>query len=51
MKWDKANETKGKHTRFQRLWLGPYQTHEIIGAGTFKLKILEGETEEIPISD
>ena len=23
LKWDKAHEEKGKHTKFQRMWLGP----------------------------
>jgi hypothetical protein len=31
LKWDKANEMKGKHTKFQKLWLGPYQIHEKLG--------------------
>jgi hypothetical protein len=31
LKWDKVNEMKGKHTKFQKLWLGPYQIHENIG--------------------
>jgi hypothetical protein len=25
LKWDKENEIKGKHSKFQKLWLGPYQ--------------------------
>jgi hypothetical protein len=25
LKWDKAHEEKGKHTKFQKLWLGPFQ--------------------------
>lgn len=25
LKWDKLNETKGKHSKFQKLWLGPFQ--------------------------
>jgi len=24
LKWDKAHEEKGKHTKFQRMWLGPF---------------------------
>jgi len=50
LKWDKSNETKGKHTKFQQLCLGPYQVHEKIGSGTFKLKTLEGEVEKLPIN-
>ena len=25
LKWDNLNETKGKHNKFQKLWLGPFQ--------------------------
>ena len=25
LKWDKAHEEKGKHTKFQRMCLGPFQ--------------------------
>ena len=24
LKWDKEHEEKGKHTKFQRMWLGPF---------------------------
>ena len=24
LKWDKAHENKGKHTKFQKMWLGPF---------------------------
>eukprot|EP00253_Pinus_taeda_P031222 PITA_31222 len=24
LKWDKAHEDKGKHTKFQKMWLGPF---------------------------
>jgi hypothetical protein len=25
LKWDKAHEEKGKHLKFQKLWLGPFK--------------------------
>ena len=28
VKWDKENESKGEHTKFQDLWLGPFQIHQ-----------------------
>ena len=43
LKWDKAHEEKGKHTKFQRMWLGPFQIIEVIGPSTFVLKDLAGE--------
>jgi hypothetical protein len=26
VKWDKSHEDKGKYSKFQQLWLGPYVT-------------------------
>ena len=40
LKWDKAHEDKGEHTKFQRLWLGPYVIAEKLGPNTFRLKTL-----------
>jgi len=31
LKWDKMHEDKGKHTKFQKNWLGPSQIIEKIG--------------------
>lgn len=31
LKWDMLNELKGKHKKFQHLWLGPFQVEEKIG--------------------
>jgi hypothetical protein len=43
LKWDKVNEPKGKHSKFQSLWLGPFQVAEKIGVGTYCLQNLRGE--------
>ena len=32
LKWDKAHEDKVKHTKFQKMWLGPFQIIEKIGS-------------------
>ena len=37
LKWDKASETKRKHSKFQKLWLGPYEIVEKIGDETYRL--------------
>jgi hypothetical protein len=42
LKWDKVNEPKGKHSKFQNLWLGPYQIVEKIGADTYRLQSSRG---------
>lgn len=34
LKWDKPHEDKGKHTKFQSLWIFPYIVHEKLGPHT-----------------
>ena len=43
LRWDKAHEDKGEHTKFQPLWLGPYVIVENLGPNTFCLKTLQGQ--------
>ena len=31
LKWHKLNKPKGKHMKFQHLWLGPFQISKKIG--------------------
>ena len=50
LKWDKAHEEKGKHTKFQRMWLGPFQIAEIIGPSTFMLQDLTGKRESLLVN-
>lgn len=37
LKWDKINYPKGKHTKFQQLWLAPFQIPRKSGQGTYRL--------------
>jgi hypothetical protein len=50
LKWDKANESKGKHSKFQNLWLRPFQVSEKIGAGTYRLQNMRGEPDTLPVN-
>jgi hypothetical protein len=50
LKWDKANELKGKHSKFQNLWLEPFQVDEKIGVGTYQLQNLEGKLDALPVN-
>eukprot|EP00253_Pinus_taeda_P021678 PITA_21678 len=50
LKSDKLNEPKGKHTKFQHLWLSPFQVVEKVGQGTYRLKTLQRETEKLPVN-
>jgi hypothetical protein len=40
LKWNKDNEAKGKHLKFQKLWLGPYLIAENMGDSTYHLQSL-----------
>eukprot|EP00253_Pinus_taeda_P024989 PITA_24989 len=50
LKWDKAHEDKGKHTKFQKLWLGPFQICEKVGHSTFVLQDLVGLRDPLPVN-
>jgi hypothetical protein len=43
LKWYKAHEGKGEHTKFQNLWLGPFVISEKLGPNSFHLHNLEGQ--------
>lgn len=49
-KWDKAHEEKGKHTKFQTMWLGPFQIIEFIGPSTFMLQDLTRKRDSLPVN-
>ena len=50
LKWDRANEPKGKHSKFQNMWLRPFQVDEIIREGTYRLQNLRGEPDGLPVN-
>jgi hypothetical protein len=37
LKWDKPDEGKGEHTKFQNLWLGPFVISEKLRPESFYL--------------
>eukprot|EP00253_Pinus_taeda_P025178 PITA_25178 len=50
LKWDKSHEDKGKHTKFQKMWLGLFQICEKIGHSTFMLQDLSGLRDSLPVN-
>jgi hypothetical protein len=50
LKWDRANEPKGKHSKFQNLCLGPFQVAEKIGIGTYQLQNPKGEPDALSVN-
>ena len=37
LKWDHPHDEKGKHTKFQQLWVGPFQIVAKLSPSTYKL--------------
>ena len=50
LKWDKAHEGKGEHTKFQNLWLGPFVISEKLCPSSFCLHNLEGHIDTFPVN-
>ena len=50
LKWDKASEARGKHSKFQKIWLGPYEIDEKIGDATYCLQSLQGDLENLLVN-
>ena len=46
LKWDHPHDEKGKHMKFQQLWVGPFQS----AASTYKLQDLHGWEENLPVN-
>ena len=40
LKWDHSHDEKGKHTKFHKLWIGPFQIAKKLGPSTYKFKDL-----------
>ena len=43
LKWDAVRQDKGKHEKFDSLWIGPFVIDQVYENNTFKLQNLEGE--------
>lgn len=50
LKWDKPHEDKGKHMKFQSLWIGPYMVHKKLFQHTYHLQSLDGRIDNLPIN-
>jgi hypothetical protein len=50
LKWDRANEPKGKHSKFQNLWLKHFQVAEKLGVGMYQLKNMRGEPDTLIVN-
>ena len=50
LKWDKTHDEKGKHRKFQNLWVGTYHIVEKLSPSTYKLQDLQGKEESLTIN-
>jgi hypothetical protein len=41
LKWDEPKQDKGKHGKFEALWIGPFKISEVFSNNTYKLQNLE----------
>jgi hypothetical protein len=39
--WDSTHDDRGRHSKFQKLWLGPFKTTFFLGANSYILKDLQ----------
>jgi hypothetical protein len=42
LKWDAPRQEKGKHSKFDALWFGPFKILEAFSNNTYRLQDLEG---------
>ena len=50
LKWDHLRDEKGKHMKFQQLWVGPFHIAGKLGPLTYKLQYLQGWEENLPVN-
>ena len=50
LKWDNPHAEKGKHTKLQHLWIGPYLVTKELGLSTYKLQDIQGQEESILVN-
>ena len=43
LKWDAPRQDKGKHGKFEYLWIGPFKISEVFSNNTFKFQNMENE--------
>jgi hypothetical protein len=39
--WDSAHADRGRHSKFQKLWLGPFKITFVLGTNSYILKYLQ----------
>ena len=50
LKWGHPHDEKGKHTKFQHMWIGPLHNAENLGLSMYKLQDLQAWEENLPVN-
>jgi hypothetical protein len=48
--WNKEKEKPYFHTKFEALWIGPYQIEKVIGFNSYLLKDMKGTIQAFPMN-
>jgi hypothetical protein len=43
LKWDAPKQEKGKHGKFEALWIGPFKVYEVFSNNTYRLQDLKDQ--------
>ena len=43
LKWDAPKQDKGKHGKFEALWIGPFKVSEVFSNNTYRVWDLKGQ--------
>ena len=43
LKWDAPKQDKGKHDKFEALWVGPFKISEVFSNNTYRLRDLKDQ--------
>ena len=43
LKWDAPKQDKGKHGKFEALWIGPFKVSEVFSNNTYRVRDLKDQ--------
>jgi hypothetical protein len=43
LKWDALKQDKGKHRKYEALWVGPFKIFEVFSNNTYRLRDLKDQ--------
>lgn len=49
LQWNAKGHDKGKHKKFESLWIGPFVVYDVNGKDSYFLKSINDEVQEFPV--